>query len=218
MTVALPVAVTPSRVSDAPMAAAPGEIAVTSPSTLTIALVRSEVVNVTPVTPAIALPRESRAVAVSCDVLPIAGVSAADCTVKVVKRWATSSVTVPDTDPLVAVIMAEPLPVAVTVAPDPDPTTVATDALLVLQVTAALPSVAWRASLTTALSVRVAPIAVRAPVSTVLTATDAATGVGVGVVPPSPPLQAARVQRSATAAPRNGTRKLEARQTVESIG
>ena len=83
VTVATPLAVTPSLVSDVVMPTEPGEIPVTTPAALTMAVVGVAVVKVKPVLPAIAAPFASRAVGVSASVPPIDTVGVAAVTVSV---------------------------------------------------------------------------------------------------------------------------------------
>ena len=88
------------------------------PLASTRAFVRSLVAYVVPVAPAMAALRASRAVAVSGIVVPmpaafVAGVSESDT-----NFCATSTLTVAETEPLVAVMTADPLPTDVMVAVD----------------------------------------------------------------------------------------------------
>jgi len=183
------VAVTPSRVSDVVITAAPGATAMSAPLASTSTLVRSLVVNVAPVVPAMGLPRPSRAVTVMEPVAPIARVAEPTVAVTCANRWATVTAIVLVTPPLVAVMVAPPLPTAVTVAVVPVPATVATPASLVLQVTTAPDRFAPLASATEAVSARVSPRLTSAPLEAAVMLMLA--GTGGGVVAPSPPAHAA---------------------------
>ncbi len=195
ITVAFAVAVMPSRVSDAVIVLEPGAMVVTVPAASTSAFERSLVTKVAPETPAIVLFRASRAVTASDTTAPIPSDVDAGLTDKLANRCATSTASVACTVPLVAVMVAEPLPVAVTVALLPAPDTVATDAFDVDQLTAALAMTLWLASRTVALATRVSLIETNAPADADTMEMEAGVGVGC-VLPLSPPPHAAVIRRT----------------------
>ncbi len=179
VTVAVPVEVTPSFVSDVVMTAAPGAIPVTVPLALTIAAVGVADVKVNPVVPVIATPFASRAVAVSAVEPPIGTEGVAEVTAIVANACATTKLTLDVAVPLVAVIVAEPLPVDVAVALVPVLATLSTAALLDEKVTVGLASAVPLASFTIAVITRVSPIDTNDPVLAGVSVMLAATGIVV---------------------------------------
>ena len=129
VTCARPVAPDEVAVISASPAATP--VASPEPSTLTTEVSLEAQSNSASAT---AWPLRSTASAERCRVSPSISVSAAGDTVTELTIWATDTVALPETTPAVAVMVAVPSPTAVT---SPDPLTVAIEAALLDQVTAA---------------------------------------------------------------------------------
>lgn len=134
------------------------------------------------------LPRASRAVAVSWRVAVTPSGTTEGDTPTLENVCNTEVPFVPDTVPLVAVIVALPLLTAVAVVDSPVVgLTETTPGGVEAQVTVASPMVAFTESLTTADSVRVSPKDAMASTDDMATETAAGARTGAGGVPPSPP-------------------------------